>query len=73
MRRRTFDALMVIAGFGLTVLLVVTGSLLTWASSFVNNQVYNQLASQKIVFPAANSPSVQGPEFAAIVAFVAAG
>lgn len=64
MRRRTFDALMVIAGLGLAILLVVAGGLLTWAHSFVNDQVYNQLASQKIVFPPANSPAVQGPEFA---------
>ncbi len=66
MRRRTFDALMVVAGFGLAVLLVVAGGLLTWAHSFVNNQVYDQLAAQKIVFPPANSASVKGPQFAAM-------
>jgi len=66
MRRRTFDALMAFAGVGLAVLLAVGGGLLTWAHSFVNSQVYDQLAAQKIVFPPANSAAVQGPEFAAM-------
>jgi len=56
MRRRTFDALMIFAGLALTALLLVAGGLLTWGHSVVTNDVHNQLAAQKIYFPAANSP-----------------
>jgi hypothetical protein len=58
MRRRTFDALMVFAGLALTAILVVAGGLLTWGHVFVNSEVHNQLAAQKIVFPPASSPAV---------------
>ena len=51
MRRRTFDALMVVAGLALTAILVVAGVLLLWGNSFANSQVRSQLAAQKIVFP----------------------
>ncbi|MHB1595161.1 MAG: hypothetical protein ACYCO9_09280 [Streptosporangiaceae bacterium] len=51
MRRRTFDALMVVAGLALTAILVVAGGLLLWGNSFANSQVHSQLAAQKIVFP----------------------
>lgn len=64
MRRRTFDALAVLAGIGLAAILLIAGGLLTWGHSFVNSQVHNQLAAQKIYFPPANSPEVQGPAFA---------
>jgi|ERR1022692_247197 hypothetical protein len=66
MRRRTFDALMVFAGLALAAILLVAGGLLTWGSSFVSSEVHNQLAAQKIVFPAANSPAIKAPEFAAM-------
>ena len=59
MRRRTFDALMVFAGLALAAILLVAGGLLTWGHSFVNSEVHNQLAAQKIVFPAANSPAIK--------------
>ena len=59
MRRRTFDALMVMAGFALATILLVAGGLLTWGHSFVNSEVHSQLAAQKISFPAANDPSVK--------------
>ncbi len=64
MRRRTFDALMVFAGLGLTAILLVAGVLLNWGHSFVNSDVHNQLAAQKIYFPPANSPAVKGAQFA---------
>jgi hypothetical protein len=51
MRRRTFDALVSGAGLLLVAVLVVAGVLLTWGHSFANNQVHDQLAAQKIVFP----------------------
>jgi hypothetical protein len=59
MRRRTFDALAVIGGLVLAVVLAVAGGLLLWGHSVVNDQVHTQLAAQKIVFPAANSPEIK--------------
>jgi hypothetical protein len=66
MRRRTFDVLAVAAGLVLAAILLVAGGMLTWGSSVVNNDVHSQLAAQKIVFPANNSPAIKAPEFAAI-------
>ena len=37
----------------------MAGGLLTWAYTFVNNQVTTQLTEQQIVFPAANDPSIK--------------
>ena len=51
MRRRTFDALMSIAGITLTVVLAVAGGLMFWAHGFVQDQVTTQLSAQKIYFP----------------------
>jgi hypothetical protein len=59
MRRRTFDAMMVYAGLALAAILVVAGGLLAWGHVFTTNQVHSQLAAQKIVFPAANSPEIK--------------
>ena len=66
MRRTTFDALAVGAGLVITALLLVAGGLLAWGHSFVANEVHTQLAAQKIVFPANNSPAIKAPEFAAM-------
>lgn len=55
MRRTAFDALASICGLIITVTLVVAGALLLWASSFVDNSVHSQLASQKIYFPVKGS------------------
>jgi hypothetical protein len=46
-------------GVLLAVLLLVAGGLLTWAYTFVNNQVTTQLTEQQIVFPPANSPEIK--------------
>src|SRR5215475_3480399 len=51
MRRRTFDALVSGAGLLLVAVLLVAGALLTWGHEFASNQVRDQLAAQKIVFP----------------------
>ena len=59
MRRRTFDAVATIAGLVLTVVLAIGGGLLLWGHSVVNTDVHNQLAVQKIVFPAAGSPEIK--------------
>jgi hypothetical protein len=59
MRKRTFDALMVVAGLALAAILLVAGGLLTWGSTFVGNEVHNQLAAQRIYFPPASSPEIK--------------
>ncbi len=66
MRRRTFDALATTVGLVLAVILLAAGGLMLWGHSFVDSQVHNQLAAQKIVFPADNSPAIKAPEFAAM-------
>jgi hypothetical protein len=66
MRRRTFDILMATAGLFLAVTLIAAGGLLTWAHTFIGNEVHTQLAAQEIYFPAANSKAVAAPEFAAM-------
>ena len=48
-----------VAGLALAAVLLVAGGLLTWGHVFTTNQVHNQLAAQKIVFPAANSPEIK--------------
>jgi hypothetical protein len=59
MRRRTFDALMVVAGLALAAVLLVAGGLLTWGHNFVSSEVRTQLVAQKIVFPPASSPAIK--------------
>ncbi|MDA8080413.1 MAG: hypothetical protein M0Z96_02195 [Actinomycetota bacterium] len=66
MRRKTFDTLVSLTGMLLVVVLIVAGALLTWGHFYINNEVSTQLASQKIYFPAANSPAVAAPEFSAM-------
>ncbi len=51
MRRRTFDALLATGGLIIAAVLVAAGGLLTWAHSFVSDQVTTQLSSQQIFFP----------------------
>ena len=64
--RRMFDNVLTAAGLLMTVVLIVAGGLLVWAHTFVDNEIHNQLAAEQIFFPAANSPAVAGPEFAAM-------
>src|SRR5215467_5087133 len=59
MRRKTFDALAVISGLVLTVVLAVAGGLLLWGHNFVSDQVHTQLAAQKIYFPPAGSAPIK--------------
>src|ERR1035437_7834728 len=66
MRRKTFDVLTSAVGLALAVIMLVAGGLLLWVHNFINNEVHNQLAAQKIVFPANNSPAIKAPEFAAM-------
>jgi hypothetical protein len=64
--RRMFDNVLTAAGLLMTVVLIVAGGLLVWAHTFVDNEIHNQLAAEQIYFPAANSPAVAAPEFAAM-------
>lgn len=66
MKRRAFDRAVSVAGLALAILLLTAGGLLTWASTFVHDEVHSQLAAQKIFFPPAGSDSIAGPEFAAM-------
>ena len=49
--RATLDKVTSWAGLLLVAVLLVAGGLLTWASSFVGNQVHDQLAAQHITMP----------------------
>ncbi|MDQ2750852.1 MAG: hypothetical protein M3Y44_15195 [Actinomycetota bacterium] len=64
MKRRTFDSMVSIVGLFLAGVLVVAGSLLTWAHNFVSDEVHSQLAAQQIYFPAKGSPAIAEKEFA---------
>jgi hypothetical protein len=66
MRRKTFDILLAVAGLFLAVTLLAAGGMLTWAHTFIGNEVSTQLSAQQIFFPAANSPAVAAPQFAAM-------
>ena len=66
MKRRTFDVLASMVGLGLAALLIVAGSLLTWAHSFVQDQVHNQLVAQKVYFPPSSDPELANPAFAPV-------
>ena len=66
MKRRTFDLLVSIAGLFLAVTLAIAGGLALWGHNFIDHEVHNQLAAEKIFFPASNSPAIKAPEFAAM-------
>jgi hypothetical protein len=66
MDRRTIDLLLSWIGLVVAIVLLLAGGLLVYASTFVTNQVHDQLAAQKIYFPPASSPAVKGPQFAAM-------
>ena len=66
MNRRFIDYLISSAGLIVAVVLLATGGLLVWGHVFIDNQVHNQLASQKIFFPAKGSAAIKGSQFAAM-------
>ena len=59
MRRKTFDALLTTGGLLIAAVLLVAGGLLTWAHSFVGDQVRAQLSQQQIFFPKAGDPQLK--------------
>jgi hypothetical protein len=66
MQRRRFDKIVSWAGIGLAALLLIAGSLLTWAHNFVGNEVHSQLVAQKIYFPNSSDPELKAAEFAPV-------
>ena len=66
MQRKALDRLISWVGLSLAAILVVAGSLLTWAHNFVTDEVHTQLSAQQIFFPAKDSPAIAAPEFAAM-------
>jgi hypothetical protein len=62
MRRKTFDALLTFGGLAIAVVLLVAGGLLTWANSFIGNEVHKQLSQEQIFFPAKGSPALASPD-----------
>jgi len=60
------DVVLTAGGLLLTVVLIVAGGLLVWTHVFIDNQIHDQLASEQIYFPAANSAAVAAPEFKAM-------
>ncbi len=47
----------------MAVVLLVAGGLLVWGHNFIDGQVHDQLAAQKIFFPAKGSPALDPKEF----------
>jgi hypothetical protein len=62
MRRKSFDTVMSWAGVAIAAILLVAGGLLTWAHTFVNDQVHSQLSAQKIFFPKAGDEGLKDPK-----------
>ncbi|MBC7464163.1 MAG: hypothetical protein H7227_07880 [Actinobacteria bacterium] len=52
MKRRTFDGMVTLVGFGLSIFLFVAAGLLNWGYNFTNDTVSSQLSAQKITMPA---------------------
>ena len=52
MRRKTLDALLASTGAVIALVLLAAGGLLTWASTYIDTQVGDQLTMQDITMPA---------------------
>jgi hypothetical protein len=55
MRRKTLDALLASTCAVIALVLLAAGGLLSWASSYIDTQVHDQLAMQDITMPAKDS------------------
>jgi hypothetical protein len=66
MSRKTIDMVVSSAGLLIAVVLLAAGGLMVWGHVYIDHQVHNQLASQKIFFPPKGSPAIAGPQFVAM-------
>ena len=66
MNRSFVDYLVSWAGLVIAVVLLAAGGLMVWGHVYINNQVHDQLASQKIFFPPKGSKAIAGPQFVAM-------
>jgi hypothetical protein len=66
MNRKVFDYLVSWAGLVIAVVLLAVGGLMVWGHVYIDHQVHNQLASQKIFFPPKGSPATAAAPFAAM-------
>ena len=62
MNRKAIDRLLAAGGVAVAALLLVGGALLTWAHSYVHDEVHSQLSAQKIYFPKAGSDALKPAE-----------
>lgn len=51
MRRRVFDQIVSAGGVVAAVVFLIAGGLLAWGHSYIDTNVHNQLAAQRIYFP----------------------
>jgi len=61
--RKSIDITLTLLGAAVTVVLLVAGCLGLYAWHFATGQVHDQLAAQKVYFPAKGSPSLDPKEF----------
>ena len=66
MNRKVVDYLVSSAGLIVAIVLLAVGGLMVWGHVFIDNQVHNQLASQKIFFPPKGSPAIAAAPFVAM-------
>ena len=66
MSRKTTDRVVSSAGLLIAVVLLVAGGLMVWGHVYIDHQVHNQLAAQKIFFPPKGSPATAAAPFAAM-------
>jgi hypothetical protein len=55
LRRRTIDKVLIGSGVAVAVVFAAAGGLLTWGSNFAEDYVHDELSSQNVVFPNADS------------------
>jgi len=55
LRRRTIDKVLIGSGVAVAVVFAAAGGLLTWGSNFAEDYVHDELSSQHVVFPDADS------------------
>jgi hypothetical protein len=57
MKRRTIDRIVSLIGLGISLFLFIAAALLNWGYTFADQAVSEQLAAQKIMFPASDGDS----------------